>query len=83
MVDQIYLRLCLIAENIISDHNDKPYGCRIGTLWQVPIGPNKVFDAERSSLLSELATKGSVGGDDDGYSRALSEGGAKDGNRLP
>lgn len=45
--------------------------------------PDKVFDAKRSCLFSELATKSGITSDHHGNPFALSKNGAKDRNRLP
>jgi hypothetical protein len=71
--NKMHLRLRVIGENVISDHNHKPYRHAIRTIRPIPITPNEVFDPEGSCLLGKLAAKGGVAGDDNINPCALSE----------
>lgn len=50
--------------DIVRYHDDQLYRCTAGSAVESSLVPKEEFDPESMGLLSELATKGSITGDD-------------------
>lgn len=74
----IHSRFCLVGEDVVGYHNDKPHICAIMTIGRIPLTPDKVLYTEGTRLLRKLPAKRGIAGDDDSDPCALGKNWAKD-----